>query len=897
VLDEFLEADSSVRALLLTGGPGIGKTTVWEAGIAAARKRGMRVLSTRASGAEARLSFAALIDLLDGVDGKDLAGLPAPQLRALEVALLRAEPAGAAPESGAIALGFLNALRALAAGEPLLVAIDDVQWLDSQSADALAFAARRLEGDAVGFLLAKRPGRSSVLERALEPGVQRLEVGPLSLGAMRRLLSERLGLSLPRQLLRRLVDSTLGNPLFGLELGRSLVERGLPAVGEEIPVPDAVEDLLGTRVARLPGPVRRLLLAVALSADLSASQLAAIADSAAVEDAVEAGVLLVEGDRVRASHPLLAAVARKRSRSRARRKLHLELAGVVAGEELRVRHLALAADQPDAELAAIVEAAAAGASARGARQEAVELAEHALRLTPPDSSERSDRVLALAGYFETAGERQRITDLITPELDLLPRGGPRVRAWLLLCEGGAIRHYDEHRGYFEHALAESRGDPELRASVLASKAINFAAEGVERIREAEAWALEALPAATRAGPDVERLALRGLGWARSLLGYPIDDVCERFRIASDAASHLVDSPEPVAGLRLVWRGEVKEARVILTPFLSLADERGEAVAYAWLRLNMCELELRSGEWDAASQLLDEWAESDDGQLLITPTYQRCRALLAAGRGLPDEAEQWATPALADAEARGYRWPALESLRALGIAALLAHEPAQAVESLRTVWEHTQREGVDEPGVFPVAPELVEALVELGELDEARAVTGRLRELAARQEHPWGLATVKRCDGLVRLAADRYDEEAAAALAQAAADYGQLGLRFDRARSLLGLGRAERRHRKWAAARRSLEQAVAAFDEIGSPGWAEEARSELARVGARRPRPTGELTPAEQRVVELAVDGLSNKEIAHALFVTVNTVEFHLSHAYAKLGVRSRAQLARRLTPS
>ena len=188
------------------------------------------------------------------------------------MALLRAEPEGAPPEPHAIALGFLNTLRALAAREPLLVAIDDVQWLDPPSADALDFVVRRLEGEPVGFLLAKRLGIETAFESALERrALGRLEVGPLSLGATRRILSERLGLSLTRQLLRRIHETTLGNPLFALEVGRTLADHGLPAIGEEIPVPDSVEDLLGTRVERLPGPVRRLLLVVALSAELAHS--------------------------------------------------------------------------------------------------------------------------------------------------------------------------------------------------------------------------------------------------------------------------------------------------------------------------------------------------------------------------------------------------------------------------------------------------------------------------------------------------------------------------------------------------------------------------------------------------------------------------------------------------
>jgi DNA-binding CsgD family transcriptional regulator len=198
-------------------------------------------------------------------------------------------------------------------------------------------------------------------------------------------------------------------------------------------------------------------------------------------------------------------------------------------------------------------------------------------------------------------------------------------------------------------------------------------------------------------------------------------------------------------------------------------------------------------------------------------------------------------------------------------------------------------------VFPVAPDLVEALTELGKWGEAQAVTDRLRRLSEEHDHPWGLATTRRCAALVQLASRSDGEEAATELAEAAKAYGALGLRFDRARSLLSLGRAQRRLKKWGAARDSLEQAAAEFDELGSPGWAEQARSERARVGGRRPQATGELTPAERRVVELAADGLANKEIARDLFVSVRTVEVHLKHAYAKLGIRSRTQLARRLS--
>ena len=895
VLDGFLAPDRPQWALVLTGEPGIGKTTLWEAGIEAARAKGLQVLSSRPSGAETELSYAALGDLLDGTDLRALPELPAPQVRELEIALLRADPEGSFPQPRAVAVGLWNALRAIADSRQIVIAIDDVQWLDRASSDALSFVARRLETDRVAFLLTRRGGSPSVLEQAVNRDrLDWLALDALSLGATRRLLVERLGLSVPRHVLRRIFETTLGNPLFALEIGRMLVEQGVPDIGDEIPLPDSVENVLGNRVARLPAPVRRLLLAVALSGDLRASELADLAESGVIDDAFDAGVLILDGDRVRASHPLLAAAARKSSKSRARRELHLQLAGVVADQQLRARHIALATTQPDEHVATVVSAAAAGASHRGARQEAVELGEHALRLTPSDSAERGERLLALAEYLPLTGEKDRASDLLLPALDLLPAGPARARALIMLVTG-VVTSGDDIERYFERALDESRNDPALHATLLANRASNEGILRVTRIAEAEALAERALPLARRAGRNVEQVGQEALTWMRVLRGLPIDDLLKRHEEVSDAASFINASPERPAAQRLAWRGGIASARGLLTRLLSLADDRAESVSYAVLRLHLCELELRAGELEAAARLLQEWSESSEGDLITSSPYQRCMALLAAERGEPSDAERHAAEVLVLTDETGNNWDRLEALRARGIAFLLAHEPARAAETLRIVWEHTEREGVEEPGAFPVAPELVEALVELGEMEEAGAVIGRLRKLAEEQQHPWGLATVRRCDALMRLASPDYDEDAAARLADAASEYGKLGLRFDRSRSLLSLGRAQRRLRKWAAARTSLEEAAAGFEEIGAPGWADQARSELTRVGARRAVRAGELTPAEQGVVELAAEGFANKEIAARLFISVGTVEVHLSHAYAKLDVRSRSQLAGRLS--
>jgi len=886
---ESLVGESSAHALVLVGEPGIGKTTLWEAGVAAARDRGVRVLAAQPSESEARLPFAGLIDLCTGIGSAELEALPAPQRRALEGALLRADPADGPVHAGAVEFGFVTAVHALAASAPVVVAVDDLQWLDRPSADVLAFAARRVGDVKVGFLLARRPGRATELERALERGSPaRIELGALTLGAVRRMLREGLGLTLSRPLLRRVVEVTQGNPLFALEIGRLLLEREVPAGGEEIPLPASVEEMLGGRVAELPAGVPSVLLATALSEDLRLGVLTAVAGADAVEDALQAGVLVLDGEHARAAHPLLAAVARKRSTVRERREVHRILARVVDEEPLRARHLALASTGANEELAARLVGAVPEASARGGRQQAVELAALALRRTPAGSVARAERVLVLAQRLYEAGELRRLSDLLSHELESLPAGPTRARARLLLGEGAGSGSLGEADGHLELALAECGDDAGLRASLLAKRAANAAAGSVSRLREAEAWALEALSAADQR--EGERLALYALSWPRALTGRPVDDLCARSAVAADTSAYIAACPERVAAQRHIWRGEVERAKQALDRLLALADERGEEASYVLVNLHRCELELRLGGWDAASSLLDAWAESSDRRLTFRPQYERCRALLAAGRGDAKESERWASDAVARAQRSGSRWDELEARRSRGIVALLTGTPERAVEDLGPVWEHTVREGVLDPGVFPVAPDLVEALVEHGAVEEARVVTTRLAQLAKRQDHGWAQATVKRCRAVLRPGADH----AAAGLRAAADDFERLGLPFDAARCLLALGRVQRRAKRWRAARDALGSAEAAFDRLGSPGWAQLARAEHERIAGRRPSAGGELTATERRVVELAASGLTNKQIASTLVVTVHTIEVHLAHAYAKLGVRSRSQLAGRL---
>ncbi len=873
-----------MACLVLSGEVGIGKTTLWESGLQLAAASGYRVLATRTSEAEVAMSFASLADLVEGVPGELLSSLPDPQLRALEVALRRQDPAGETPDHFAIAAGFLSALRALTEQELVLVAVDDIQWLDPSSADSLSFAARRLPGDRVRFLITRRTGRESDLERAIQPDlVERVELAPLSFGATTHLLSERLGPVFTHRVLRQLHVTSHGNPLFALELGRLLVAGGMPEIGAELPVPRVVDDIFGPRVRELPDPVRRAMLAVALDAGLSQSELSTIVDPLAVEDAIASGLLVLERSRVRPTHPMLAAAARQQASARERRDLHLDLASAVGDPTLRARHLALATVGTDAERARVVSEAAELAARRAAIQDAEELGAQALRLTPPGAPERADRLLALSRFHSRADDMNGVTELLTAHLHELPHGRPRAMAHLLLGDAADVPGDEAHA---ELALAEGRDDPEVRGLALAKRSKLASTSEAKDLEQAEAWGLEAVSAAGQVGGHVEEMARNALAWARVVRGSPIDDL-----ISPDPAPDRERSwPEAagarILGHRLMFRGEVAKARQVFVSLLALASEHGDLQSGRLARQQLCELELRAGNVKEAAQLLDEMVY---WPLWMGKVRARLKSLLDAVTGTPKGTTRWAAVVLDAGSGYVMGWDRLEVTRALGMAALFERDSRRAVESLRAVWEHTLREHIDDPGAFPVAPDLVEAMVQSGDTDAAKAVTEELLRVAEAQQHPWGLASARRCAAVVKLA-DGYVEEAAEVLAEVAADYGQLGLNFDRARTLLFLGSLQRRSRKRAAARLSLEEARTQFEQLGCSGWASRARSELGRVSGRRPATDGGLTPSERQVADLAVSGLTNKEIAGRLFVAVNTVEVHLSHAYAKLGVRSRAQL-------
>jgi DNA-binding CsgD family transcriptional regulator len=882
--------DRSVQdgAVLVTGEPGMGKTTLWTAAVDTARRRAATVLLAQPAESDLRRSFAGLADLLRPVPADAYTSLPRPLRRALDVALLRAEPTADADERG-VGPAVLAILERLAARTPVVIAIDDLQWLDASSAEALAFAVRRLGNAAAQLLLARRSGEITAFEGALRGiAIRRIELAPLSLGAVRRLLVDRLGLELPRRRLRELHLHTGGNPLFALELA---------ALGETADdVPAALDEVLAARLADLPETLQDLLVAIALTPAPEPAELSEALGPEHLRDAEQAGLVVLDERGVRASHPMLASVALARSRRPARRRLHRALAGVTTDTERRVRHEAAASDTPNAALASALATAGDRAAARGALEEAVDLAAEALRLTPDGDAAKPERLLAQIERLHLAGDDRRSVELAIGAVETLPAGPVRARVRLVLNEAGFhIRHLtmlDTQAGV-DAALADAPSDPRLQAMILARRGHIRNTGTVTGIPLAIRDARRAWELADGQWPDAAAEAAHTLAWALHLRGRSTAAVGERARASGLGSPDLFRGFDRLEAEGLMLRGRIAEARAILERLLTLADERGETFSFVAIRLQLIELELRAGRWAVASALLDDWAESPERDLTTPSAFLRTRSFVASGIGDGAEAERLATEALRHSEERGLGWDRLEALRALGLARLAGGRPADAIDPLLTVWSDNRHEGVADPAVFPVAGELVDGLVQIGDLAAAGRVARSVARFGATCKHPWAEVTGERGLALVALAGG--EPGASERAGAAAARLGALGFPFDEARTLLAVGRLERRRRQWGEARRALEAAGRAFDGLRSTGWGAVVAGELQRIGGRRPDHAGALTPAERSVAALVADGLSNKEIAHALAVSVATVERHLSRAYAKLGVQSRAQLTRRLS--
>jgi DNA-binding CsgD family transcriptional regulator len=911
-LRAFFEAGSpTLAALVLEGEAGIGKTTLWRAGVAAAADRGYRCLTAAGSPAEAQLTFSALGDLLDGVVDDVLPELPPPQRRALAVALLLEDANGRAPDQRAVGVALVGALRVLASDTPVLLAVDDVQWLDRPSRSVLEFALRRLQDERVAILVARRisgdEARPDELGGLLpEERVTRIRLGSFALGPLHRLLAARFGLALPRPLLVRLHEAAGGNPFLALELGRALRRRKqLPAPGEPLPVPSGHRQLLVGRIAELPPDAREaVLLAAALARpefEVVTAALARPQAEDALETAFEAEVLERDDGRIRFSHPLFATAVYSEASPADRRRVHRQLAGVVRDQEERARHLALATEGADAEIAAALEEAARASRVRGAPDAAAELAEQARRLTPDDApGDGWRRAVDAAQYHHQAGDNERARVLLEEVVASAPRGDTRARAlnilWAFLMHEQGLAASEP---LLERALTEAQ-DPALRAQISADLALSLYIRGdvagaspyaravVELAEELGRPAL--LADANAALATLELLRGRGL---RTDLLERVDSLTDGLRPESaQDATYLMRAGARCA-LMLLYADRFDEARVSFEALHEHAIHDQNALPHVLGYLGL--LEAWSGNWTSALRYADESEEAavEAGLPILRDRALLLRAFVDAHLGRVDAARAAAEEALQLAE-RGNRLNEIRALGALGFLDLSLENVQEAAQHLNRAFEVEAASGFRDPGVTRFHGDYIEALVSAGELARAEEPLQWLEERGATLDRPSARASAARCRGLL-LAARGAADPAFAAFERALREHERFPDPFERGRTLLALGAAERRAKQKRRARETLSQALAVFEGAGAELWTDKARAELARIGGRAPA-GDELTLSERRIAKLVADGKTNKEVAAILVVADRTVESALTQVYRKLNVRSRTELARRLTP-
>lgn len=895
LLREFVAASAQgPRALTVRGEAGIGKTTLWRAALDDARAAGVTVLSARCVEAELPLSFVGLSDLVQDSFAAVADRLTDHDRAALAVALEIEAPQEPSP-AVALPRACTALLRELARANPVLVAVDDVQWLDVPSRRALGFAARRLGDAPIRILVTQRDEEPDPLEltRAFDAALYgELRVEPLSLGALAHLIRRRLDVRIPRPALARVHEASGGNPMFALEFARSLEGRAGPALAP-LAIPASLQDLVRARIAEQPQEIRRLLSVVAASERPTPSLLAAIDPESPrlLDAAVDLGIVGQDADGIlRFSHPLLASAAYAELAPSQRRALHRDLAAASDDVEERARHLALAAMEPEADVAAVLDDAATSAHARGAPETAAELAQEALRLTPArDASRAADREFAAAGYLADAGRK---TDACRRLDGLLASGlhGPH-RARALLLRLGLEHDVEASAGILAEALEHVGDDPSLRAATLVQLS------SWERYRgdlgASEDAARKGLAAAEQAGdPALLAFALAVLANRAHLSRRPEPEPFDR--ALAIAAVHGTPARTPgvgcVLGEQRLRDGDLNGARLLLEQEL---HDVGDGVKPARGRIlrDLVDVELLAGDWCRAAACVDEvWVDliEGGGDEWGEAEFIVRKARLAALRGNIDAARALAADGIDRADAM--HWPLLASMNqwVLGFLELSLGEPARAREPLRDV-EHTETwRGIE---VVVALADAVEALAALGRPDDADPLLCTLDD-EAEHGHHWAGPGALRSRALCLLA--RGDAARAAELAGgAAAGFEAAGFPLDRGRALLVAGEALRREGERRRAAGMLEAATAVFAELGAALWAQRADTELRRARPR-PRRDGDLTNAERRVASLVAEGKANREVAAQLFTTVATVEAHLTRIYRKLGVRSRTQLARRV---
>jgi len=901
VADFLTAAAHGPTGLLVEGEAGIGKTTLLLAAADDARERGFRVLSARSAAAESVLAYAVLADLLGEVEASKWADLPDVQRLALDRVLLRADTDGPTTDQHAVAASFLAVVENLADESPVLLVVDDLQWIDTSSRNVLAFVARRLSKP-VGVLGAIRTdsgggGAVTWLQLPRPDALDRITVSPLSLGRLHAVVSRRLGRSLPRSTMVRIQEISAGNPFYALELARA-PNAGMSST--EMRLPGTLADLVSARIGNLAADVQDVMLAASCVGAPTVELVAAATGTAAdrvfelLEQTESSGIIEIDGNCLRFEHPILARGVYTNAASARRRAMHRRLAEVVDEPELRARHLALAACGDDPRAVASLDAAAEMAGIRGAPAAAAELLDLAAGL----GGDTSERRIRSARYHFSSGDARRARVLLGASIASSAPGPLRAEALGLLgvmeiLEGSLT----EATGLLKRALGDSGDDLELQARIQVplSLALFNVGDRVAAARSAD----DAVSSATRGGqPHLLSQALSMQVLLRCWLGEGVDEPSLQRAMDledRDVATSAVIRPTMHNAMLLSFIGQLEQAHEQMSRIGRHYRERGEESEQVFVAFHVVLLEIWRADFTAATVIADDAMERAlllDGELPrgIALTM---RAAIAAHAGHEQEARRDAGEAYAAVASSGSdiltAWPTM----VLGFLEVSLGNYEAALEVLEPLLS-TLDPAATEIFVAAFLPDAIEAMIALDLLARAEPLVEALERNGGRLDRTWMLAVGARCRAMLLAAGG--DVEAAHGWAEAAmAHHDRLPMPFERARTQLVLGQLERRLRRKSAATTTLRDAEHAFDQMGAALWADHARAELARADVAH-KGTAELTPSEQRTAELAASGMANRDIASALFISPKTVEANLARIYRKLGIHSRAHLTRHLTP-
>ncbi len=893
----FVAASASGPAVLeIDGEPGIGKTTLFRYTVDLARLGGSTVLECSPTHAESAMSYVGLTDMLRSLPNSAFDELPAPQRHSLEVATLRTAPSEVPLDERAVGTGLATLLALLAESGAVILAVDDLQWLDRSSADVLTFAARRLMTAAVGIVTCERTGKSAHdVVGAVPAPLWRESITLTGLGAavLFHVVRDQLGITLPRPALVQVAETSGGNPFAALALSRA-VGRGNDMPGA-VQMSDLVHGLTADRLTELSDSAREALLAAASSPRAMVPMFAALGMGEALDEIESSGMVHVVDGRVVFTHPLLAAAVLQVASGPQQRAMHGRLAAVADDPEARARHRALADPDRNEATAAVLDEATSAAAARGSSIAAAELARLALdRTVEHDSDGAWTRRIRLGELLHSVGSSLEAGRVL--EDGSCPPGRLRARVGLILTE--IAYQTSTLQSAIDHATAaleDARGDAELEARCLLSLAV-ISTDGQDSAR----FTAEARRTLEGNGIDDPQL----LAWAecedvsaRFHLGQGLDREALDHALALERTGRTWLSSDQVAAVRpvlLKWADHPEDALAGLDELRERAEDEGNEGVIPYVAGHVPGILLRLGRLhDAAAAAADHLGLAErTGQ-----ENQRMQALynvslVDAHLGTLAVAELAADEILEWARQHEDRWLEMSATSVLGFIALSRDDSSGARVWLDRWSQLTDELGVIDPGISRFYGDHIESLVACGEMVEATARTDELERRSARAGRLSAAAIAARCRALLAAAAGQ--TQLALEQIQIALDLDlACPVPFERHRALLVAGVVHRRARQKAAARHALTEAASGFATLGAQQWSERCNRELQRVGTPAGNATA-LTATEQKIAELAASGLTNRQVAERSFLSPKTVEANLARVYRKLGITSRAELGARM---